>query len=94
MSAYHPEHHVMFRHQLIEKRLLGPMVLISKSTGARTGIPCHDDSGHDSLPCDSKWRSSLAMDDQMGKFNSLQKKKPRTEPVRGLDINAWQKLAP
>jgi hypothetical protein len=22
--------------------------------GARTGVPCHNDGGHDSLPCNSK----------------------------------------
>jgi len=44
-----PEHRVVFRHQLIEERLLGPMALIVKSTGVRTGVPCRNDGGHDSL---------------------------------------------
>jgi hypothetical protein len=34
---------------LVEKRFLGPVVLIAKSTGARTGVSCRDDSRHDSL---------------------------------------------
>ena len=29
----------MFRHQLIEEHLLGPMAMIVKGTGVRTGIP-------------------------------------------------------
>ncbi len=49
-----PEHRVTVRHQLIEERLLGPMTLIEKSAGARAGIPCRNDGGHDSLPCDSE----------------------------------------
>jgi hypothetical protein len=49
-----PEIRVVLRHQLIEKRLFGPMALIVKSTGARTGIPCRANGGHDSLPCDSE----------------------------------------
>jgi hypothetical protein len=48
------ESRVLLRYQLIEERLLGPLALIANSTGFRTGIPCHNDAEHDSLPCDSK----------------------------------------
>jgi len=48
-----PEHRVVPRYQLIEECLLGPMALIVKSTGVRAGIPCRNNGGHDSRPCDS-----------------------------------------
>ncbi|MEE8288539.1 MAG: hypothetical protein V3R25_03895 [Nitrosomonadaceae bacterium] len=34
--------------------LLTPMALIEKSAGARAGVPCRANGGHDSLPCDSE----------------------------------------
>ena len=40
LSQLAPENWVVLQHQLIEERLLGPMALIAKSTGVRTGIPC------------------------------------------------------
>jgi hypothetical protein len=30
------------------------MALIAKSAGIRSGNPCRNDGGHDSLPCDSE----------------------------------------
>ena len=50
-----PESQGVLRDQLIESLLLvDPVVLIEKSDGARAGVPCRANSGHDLLPCDSE----------------------------------------
>jgi len=40
-----------------------------------------------------KWKLNLAKDDQVGKFNSPQRKSPAAK-LRGFGINAWQGPAP
>jgi len=45
------------------------MALIVNSTGIRSGNPCRNDGGLDSLPCDSECTLSLALADHLYKLD-------------------------
>jgi hypothetical protein len=54
LGQHSTENQILLRHQLMEKRLFGPMALIGQSIAVGTDLSCRANGGHDSLLCYSE----------------------------------------